>query len=83
MKYFLEHHDRITHLHIKDVTAIGGGGAAELGEGVLRIDEMLKTVRDNHDPIAFILERNYISPGSNAVQEIRKQIDWMKSVLDS
>lgn len=83
MKYFTEHHDRITHLHVKDVKAIGGGGAAELGEGVLGIPDMLRTVRDKHYPIAFILERNYTTPGFSAVEETRKQIEWMERVLDS
>lgn len=83
MTYFMEHHDRITHLHVKDVKAIGGGGAAELGEGVLRINDMLRAVRDKHYPIAFILERNYTTPGSTAVEETRKQIEWMERALDS
>jgi len=83
MKYFMEHHDRITHLHVKDVKVIGGGGAAELGEGVLGISDMLKTVRDKHYPIAFILERNFTTPGSSAVEETRRQIEWMERVLDS
>src|SRR5215469_2407683 len=60
--YFTQHVDRISHLHVKDVKSIGGP-ATELGEGCLRIDEMLRIVRDHHYPIAFILERTYASPG--------------------
>jgi sugar phosphate isomerase/epimerase len=82
MKYFLEHHDRITHVHVKDVRSIGGGPAAEVGEGVLRIYEMLRTARDKHLPVAFLIERTYLTPGFTAVEETRKQIDWMERVLD-
>jgi sugar phosphate isomerase/epimerase len=82
MKYFTEHHDRISHIHVKDVKAIGGGAAAELGEGVLRIYDMLRTTRDKHYPTAFILERSYTTPGFSAVEETRRQIDWMERVLD-
>ena len=82
MKYFLEHHDRITHIHVKDVKSIGGGPATELGEGVLKIYDMLRRVRDKHYPIAFIVERTYLTPGFTAVEETRRQIDWMERVLD-
>ena len=82
MKYFTDHHDRITHVHVKDVKSLGGGPAAELGEGVLRIYDMLRTVRDKHYPIAFILERTWTTPGFSAVEETRRQIDWMERVLD-
>ncbi len=83
MKYFTEHHDRISHIHVKDVRALGGGPATELGEGVLRIYDMLRAARDKHYPIAFILERSYTTPGFSAVEETRRQIDWMERVLDS
>jgi sugar phosphate isomerase/epimerase len=82
LKYFTGHHDRISHIHVKDVKALGGGAATELGEGVLRIYDMLRTVRDKHYPIAFILERSYSTPGFTAVEETRRQIDWMERVLD-
>ena len=82
MKYFTEHHERITHIHVKDVKSIGGGPAAELGEGVLRVFDMLRTARDKHYPIAFILERSYTTPGFTSVEETRRQIDWMERVLD-
>ena len=82
MKYFTEHHDRISHVHVKDVKSIGGGPATELGEGVLRIYDMLRMARDRHYPTAFILERSYAAPGFTAVEETRRQIDWMERVLD-
>lgn len=81
--WFQQHHDRISHMHIKDVMSIGGGAAVELGDGVLHIPEMLKAVRDNHYPIAFILERTYTTPGLTGIQETKKQMDWMRVVLES
>lgn len=82
LPYFAAHHDRITHVHVKDVKALGGGAATELGEGVLRIYEMLRAARDKHYPLAFILERTYTTPGFSAVEETRRQMDWMERVLD-
>ena len=82
LKYFTEHHDRISHVHVKDVKSVGGGPATELGEGVLRIYDMLRMARDRHYPIAFILERSYTTPGFTAVEETRRQIDWMERALD-
>jgi len=80
--YFTLHHDRISHVHVKDVQSIGGGPAAELGEGVLRIYDMLRMARDKHYPIVFIVERTYLAPGFTAIEETRKQIDWMERALD-
>lgn len=82
--WFQQNHDHISHMHIKDQTSIGAGStAAELGDGVLHVADMLKTVRDNHYPIAFIIEREYTTPGLTGTQETKKQMDWMKMVLES
>ena len=82
--WFQQNHDRISHVHIKDQSSIGAGStAAELGDGVLHVADMLKTVRDNHYPIACIIEREYTTPGLTGTQETKKQMDWMKMVLES
>ena len=39
------HHDRITHLHIRDQKR--DGTAANIGDGDLRVAEILRTIRDN------------------------------------
>jgi hypothetical protein len=78
--YFEKHHDRITHLHIKDRKK--GAGSVELGTGELHIREMLTEVRDRRYPIAFILERDFRGTGT-PVEETRNQMDYMRRILES
>ncbi len=77
--FLRKHHDRITHLHIKDRKRDEGPNV-QLGTGDTPIKECLAIVRDNHYPILCILEREYRGPGT-AVEEAKWQMDYMKQAL--
>jgi sugar phosphate isomerase/epimerase len=75
------HHDRITHLHIKDRKK-NHGPNMPLGQGDTPIKECLRLIRDNHYRIYAIVEREYrIPPGSTPVQETSKCLDYIKDAL--
>lgn len=78
--YFQAHHDRITHLHVKDHKA--DNTSVEIGEGALHIKDMLLMARDRNLPVAFILERDFRGSGTS-LEETKKQIGIMRSMLES
>jgi sugar phosphate isomerase/epimerase len=79
---FLEkHHDRITHLHVKDRKKDQGPNV-QLGTGDTPIVECLRMIRDNRWPIYALLEREYRGPGT-PVDEAKWQMDYMKKALNS
>src|SRR6185437_12096512 len=80
LAYFEAHHDRITHLHIKDHKA--DNSAVEIGEGALHVKDMLVMARDRKLPVAFILERDFRGTGT-AVEETKKQMEIMRSMLEA
>jgi sugar phosphate isomerase/epimerase len=79
--FLKKHHDRITHLHIKDRKRDNGPNV-QLGTGDTPIVECLKLIRDNKWSIYAILEREYRGPGA-PVEEAKWQMDYMKKALDS
>ncbi len=81
MAYLLAHPDRITHLHVRDRAT--GGGQADIGAGILKIDQMLKTVRDRKYNIAFILEQAGRTGAKDRNEGVQQNIEWMKTVLNS
>lgn len=81
MAYLLAHPDRITHLHVRDRAT--GGGQADIGAGILKIDQMLKTVRDKKYNIAFILEQAGRTGAKDRNEGVQQNIAWMKTVLNS
>ncbi len=78
--WFQAHHDRVTHLHVKDHKA--DNSAVEIGTGDLHVREMLHMVRDQKLPVAFILERDFRGTGTS-VEETKIQIGIMRSMLNS
>lgn len=74
-----KHHDRITHVHIKDRKRDGGPNVA-LGTGDTPIKECLTLIRDNKYPIYGIIEREFRGPGTPA-DETRGQLDYLKHLL--
>jgi sugar phosphate isomerase/epimerase len=78
--YFQAHHDRITHLHVKDHKA--DNSPVEIGTGDLHVREMLQIVRDRKLPVAFILERDFRGTGTS-VEETKIQIGIMRSMLNA
>lgn len=79
---FLEkHHDRISHLHIKDRKRDHGPNV-QLGTGDTPIGACLKRVRDHKWPIYAILEREYRGPGT-PVEETKWQMNYLRQALDT
>jgi energy-coupling factor transporter ATP-binding protein EcfA2 len=79
-EYIKAHHDRITHLHIRDQKR--DGSAANIGEGDLRVADILRTIRDNGWPIACILEQGRTGFDSS-VAATKANLDYMRRVLES
>ena len=80
--FLTKHHQRITHLHIKDRKRDHGPNV-QLGTGDTPIAACLRLVRDHHWPIYAILEREYRQGVGDAVEQTRWQMNYMKRVLDS
>jgi sugar phosphate isomerase/epimerase len=79
--FIKSHHDRITHLHVKDRKK-NHGPNVPWGTGDTPIKECLRLIRDNHYPIYAIAEREYpISFGSTPFEETKKCLAYMKDAL--
>ncbi|HYT65275.1 MAG TPA: TIM barrel protein [Vicinamibacterales bacterium] len=79
--YIREHHDRITHVHIKDRKA-NEGPNTPFGQGDTPIKDVLRLIRDNKYPIQAAIEFEYpVPPGSDRMAEIAKTIQYCKDAL--
>lgn len=80
-----KYHDRITSLHMKDKTGPKGKpGNTNMpwGQGETPIADILKLLRDKKSHIYADIELEYEVPaGSDAVQEVRKCVDYCRKVL--
>ena len=85
VEYIRQHHDRITHVHIKDRKAMVGtteGPNTPFGEGDTPIKDVLRLIRDNKWPIQATIEFEYKVPeGSDRMKEIAKTIQYCKDAL--
>ena len=79
VSYIRQHHDRITHIHVKDRKR-NGGPNVEWGTGDTPIRECLTLIRDNSYPIYCIAEREFRGTGT-ALEETRKDLEYMKKAL--
>jgi hypothetical protein len=79
--YLREHHDRITHIHVKDRKK-NQGPNVEWGTGDTPIRECLTLIRDGRYPIPCVMEREFKGTGT-AFEETRKDLDYMKRALTS
>ena len=74
VEYIRQHHDRITHVHVKDRKATTGpteGPNTPFGEGDTPIKDVLHLIRDNKWPIQATIEFEYPVPaGSDRMKEI-------------
>ena len=78
--YIKAHHDRITHLHIRDQKR--DGTPANIGEGDLHVAEILRTIRDNRWPIGCIVEQGR-SGFESPIAAVRANLDYMRRILES
>jgi sugar phosphate isomerase/epimerase len=77
--YLREHHDRITHIHVKDRKR-NKGPNVEWGTGDTPIKECLTLIRDNKWPIYAFIEREFMGT-RGPVEETRRDLDYMKQAL--
>ncbi len=74
-----QHHDRITHLHLKDRKR-NDGPNMPWGEGDTPLRQVLTLVKEKRYPIYCLVEYEYKGAGS-PVEETRKCMNYMKQVL--
>jgi len=77
--WIAEHHDRITHIHVKDRKR-NNGPNVEWGTGDTPIKECLTLIRDKRYPIYCIIEREFRGAGT-PLEETRKDLEFMKKIL--
>jgi sugar phosphate isomerase/epimerase len=78
--FLKQHHQRITHVHVKD-RALDGRNVP-FGEGDTPIKEVLQLIRDNKWNIQATIEFEYPVPaGSDRMKELAKCIDYCKVAL--
>jgi sugar phosphate isomerase/epimerase len=79
--FITEYHDRVTHVHVKDMK-MHRGPAVPFGEGDVPLKEALQLIRDRHWPIPGIIEFEYRVPaGSTAMDEMAKCMAYTKACL--
>jgi len=74
-----EHHDRITHIDVKD-RIHNQGANLEWGMGDTPIRECLTLIRDKKYPIYCVIEKEY-SSGGTGLEESKKCFAYVKRML--
>jgi sugar phosphate isomerase/epimerase len=77
--YIHEHHERITHLHIKDRKKDDGPNEP-FGEGDTPIKQVLLLLRAKQYPIPALVEYEYHGTGTST-EEVKKCMDYMRQAL--
>ncbi|HEX5218189.1 MAG TPA: sugar phosphate isomerase/epimerase [Verrucomicrobiae bacterium] len=79
--FLKQHHDRITHLHIKD-RKMHNGPNTPFGEGDTPIAEVLRLLRDNRWNMQATIEFEYKVPaGSDRMTEIARALKYCRDAL--
>jgi len=79
--FIKQHHDRITHIHVKDRKRDNGPNVP-FGQGDTPIKEVLRLIRDNRWTIQATIEFEYPVPeGSDRMTELKKSIDYCRAAL--
>jgi sugar phosphate isomerase/epimerase len=85
LAFIRDHHDRITHIHVKDRKAGANGADGEnvpFGQGDTPITAALQLIRDNRWPIQATIEFEYKVPqGSDRMAEMAKCMEFCKNAL--
>ncbi len=80
MPFLEKHHDRITHVHVKDKTLQDVN--VPFGQGDTPIREALQAIRDNHWNMQATIEFEYpVPPGSDRMTELAKCVEYCKGCL--
>ncbi len=77
--YIQEHHDRITHLHIKDRKK-NDGPNTPWGEGDTPIKQVLLLLKEKKYPLPALVEYEYRGTGT-PVEETGKCLDYMRQAI--
>jgi sugar phosphate isomerase/epimerase len=78
--FLKQHHERITHIHVKDKTLDDRN--VPFGEGDTPIKEVLQVIRDNKWNIQATIEFEYAVPaGSDRMKELAKCVDYCRQSL--
>lgn len=85
LEFLRKHHERISSVHLKDrQTPENGAGNLAWGTGDTPLVEILQMIRDEGYTFPATIEVEYAIPeGSNAVEEVRKCVEFCKAALDS
>jgi sugar phosphate isomerase/epimerase len=79
--FLQKHHDRITHVHVKDRKADNGPNVP-FGQGDTPIKEVLQLIRDNKWPIQATIEFEYPIPqGSDRMTELKACVEFCRAAL--
>jgi sugar phosphate isomerase/epimerase len=79
--FIKQHHDRITHVHVKD-RKMREGPNTPFGEGDTPIVEVLRLIRDNRWKIQATIEFEYaIPPGSDRMTELTRTVKYCRDAL--
>ena len=79
MAFIEQHHDRITHLHMKDRKR-NNGPNMPWGEGETPLKPVLLLLKEKRYPIYAIVEYEYKGTGT-PVEETKKCMEYMRQVL--
>jgi len=77
--FIQEHHDRITHLHLKDRKK-NDGPNVPWGEGDTPIKQVLLLLKDKKYPLPALVEYEYRGTGT-PVEEVGKCLDYMRQAI--
>lgn len=77
--YIEEHHDHITHLHLKDRKK-NDGPNMPWGEGDTPIRQVLQLLKEKKYPLPALVEYEYRGTGT-PVQEVGKCMDYMRQAV--
>ena len=79
--FLRKHHDRITHVHVKD-RKMNNGPNMPFGQGDTPIAEVLRLIRDNRWNIMATIEYEYPVPeGSTVLAELRRSVEFCRTCL--
>jgi sugar phosphate isomerase/epimerase len=77
--FIQQHHDRITHLHLKDRKK-NDGPNMPWGEGDTPIKQVLLLLKEKKYPLPALVEYEYRGTGT-PVEEVQKCLDYMRQAL--